>query len=95
MAIKIIAIIDQLRNDLSKGKVSDWTVDQLLQYFQKYDVILDPTDLYSMIKKQPLKNVITDIQGDKVVFKGTEAPDAPADEQQKIVAGMAKKAAGK
>lgn len=93
LTIKIVAIVDQLKRDLDKGKVSDWNVDQLLQYFQKYDVILDPTDLYSMIQKPPLKNVISDIQGDKVVFKGQDTPmDQPEDEQQKIVATMAKKA---
>ena len=95
LAIKIIAVTDQLRSDLAKGKVSNWTVDQLLQYFQKYDVILDPTDLYDMIKKPPLKNVISDIQGNSVVFKGEQTLDAPEDEQQKIVKSMASTAAKK
>jgi len=92
LAIKIVALVDQLKTQLAKGQISNWSVDQLLQYFQKYDIILDVTDLYSMIKKPPLRDVISDIQGDHVIFKGSEDPEAPEDEQQKIVANMAKKA---
>jgi hypothetical protein len=48
-----------------------------------------------MIKKPPLKNVISNIQGEKVVFKGQagETPDIESttpDDQKKIVAQMAK-----
>ena len=43
----------------------------------------------------PLKNLISNIQGDKIVFKGFGTPEAPPDEEsKKIVAGMAKKAVG-
>ncbi len=39
---KLVATSDQLRNDLDSGEVaSNMTVDQLLQYFQKYDILLD------------------------------------------------------
>jgi hypothetical protein len=48
-----------------------------------------------MIKKLPLKNLISNIQGDNIVFKGFGTPEAPPeDESKNIVAGMAKKAAG-
>jgi hypothetical protein len=46
-----------------------------------------------MIKKPPLKDVITNIQGDKVIFKGAEEPVAPdQDTNQKVVKSMADKA---
>ena len=94
---KIVALINQLQQDVDSGEV-DWqnyTVDELLDYFQDYDVILDVNDLYSMIKVSPMKDLIKNIQGDKVVFAGhseENALDAPEDEQQKVVAQMAKSA---
>lgn len=92
IATKIVAATDQLKKDVESGAVQNWTLDELLNYFQKYDVILDPTDLYNMLKKDPLKQVVSNIQGDSVVFKGQEQPEAPKDENQKIVKQMADKA---
>jgi hypothetical protein len=93
---KIVAITDQLKTDLDNGKLNfGMTTDQLLDYFQDYDIILDVTDLYNMIQVPPLKQVITNIQGDKVVFKGqsddSENPEQETD-QEKTVADMAKNA---
>lgn len=89
---KIVAATDQLKKDVENGKITDWTLNDLLNYFQRYNIILDPTDLYSMIKKNPLKQVITNIQGDTVVFKGDTDSQAPSDEGKKIVANMANQA---
>lgn len=93
---RLVTIVDQLKTDLDNGKIkSEWTVDQLLSYFRKYDIIIDKTDFYKMIKKPPLKNAISNIQGDKVVFKGQESAKADVepttpDDQKQIVAQMAK-----
>jgi hypothetical protein len=93
---KIVALTSQLQDDLDAGKIRDnFTVDQLLDYFQNYDVILDVNDLYNMIKVPPLNSIIKNIQGDKVVFTGQEdekAQKQPEDQKKKTVAGMAKKA---
>lgn len=96
-AASIIAIANQLKQHVDQGKVNanDFSVDQLLDYFQKNDVILDRQDLYTMIEKPLLKNIISNIQGDKVVFKGKEELDASPqqqDQNQKTVASMAKSA---
>ena len=92
---KIIVASGQLKNDLEKGKIQNWTVDQLLNYFQNFDIILDPTDLYAMIQKPPLKGIISNIQGDKIIFKGEEqqpAADMPPQDDKKVVKQMAKSA---
>jgi hypothetical protein len=93
-ATKIIAVVDQLKNDLESGKIKhDWHIKKLLKYFQKYDINLDPTDLYSMVKKAPLKRVIKNIQGDRVVFKGHESPgEIDKNKSDQTVKQMAKKA---
>lgn len=91
---KIVALTNQLKQDLDSGEIGPgFTTDNLLDYFRKYDVVLDRTDLYNMVKVPPLKDVITNIQGDTVVFKGQgDAGEAPEDENQKVVAQMAKQA---
>ena len=97
MATRLVAVADQLKSDLEKGEADpNMSLPDFLQYLKKFDIILDKTDLYDMIKQLPLKNLITNIQGDKIVFKGFGTPEAPPeDESKKIVAGMAKQAVGK
>lgn len=98
LVIKINALTDQLRTDVEDGKIkSKWSVDKLLKYFQKYDIILDKTDLFKMIQTYPLKNVIKNIQGDDVIFKGM--PEEPAADEpptpqksKEVVKKMANKA---
>jgi hypothetical protein len=101
LVTKIAALSDQLNSDIKNGNISpNYTTDMLLDYFRKYNVILDKTDLYNMILTYPLKNIISNIQGDKVIFKGMPqqpaVPDSPSPEKsQEIVSKMAHKAAGK
>lgn len=97
MVTKLVAVGDQLKTDLEKGQADpNMTVPDFLQYLKKFDIIYDKTDLYDMIKQLPLKNLISNIQGDKIVFKGFGTPEAPPEEEsKKVVAGMAKHAVGK
>lgn len=95
LVTKIAAITNQLAQDVEEGNIpTEYTVDELLDYFRMYDVILDVTDLYNMINVPPFKGVISNIQGDNVIFKGQEQADAeaPEDENKKVVAQMAKSA---
>lgn len=95
LVTKIAAITNQLKQEVESEEIPpEYTVDDLLDYFRAYDVILDVTDLYNMIKMPPLKGVISNIQGDSVVFKGQDQDDVetPEDESKKVVAQMAKSA---
>jgi len=95
---KLIAATDQLRTDLESGLITqNWKLDQLLQYFRKFDLVLSPSDIYGMLQQKPLKNVISNVQGQDVIFKGLEQPEpaaeAPPPEQSKeVVAKMAQSA---
>ncbi len=95
---KIVALTNQLGEDIKDGKVDadNYTVNQLLGYFQNYDVILDADDLYNMIKEPPLDTLIQNIQGDKIVFKGHEGVDShpkhDPNNDKKVVSTMAKHA---
>jgi len=93
LVTKLVAVSDQLKTDIDNGDVlSELTVDQFLDYLRKYDITLDRNDLFNMIKKQPLKNIIANIKGDEVVFKGHAKPEMPKDQSQNIVKQMAKSA---
>lgn len=97
MATTIVTISDQLKSDINRGKINpkNWNLDKLLDYFHKYNVLIGKEDLFSMIKKDPLKKVIKNIQGNKVVFVGhdEEKVDTGGPEKsEKIVKDMAKKA---
>ena len=96
--VKLIAVTNQLKSDMDNGvEKTDWTTDEFLNYLQDNGINLDANDLYSMIKKPPLQNVISNIQGDTVIFKGHEpAATTPAmpdqENNQKVVAQMAQDA---
>ena len=97
MVSQIVALTNQLQQDVDSGEINadDYTVDELLDYFQQYDVILDVNDLYGMVRVPPLKGVINNIQGDKVVFKGHQGDTAEKPEggdSEKTVQQMAKRA---
>lgn len=91
---KLVGVTSQLKGEIDSGKKkSDWTVEELLNYYRNFDIIVDKSDLYDMIKKPPLNKSIANIKGDKVIFKGQqEQVKAEPDENEKIVAQMAKSA---
>lgn len=96
LLVKLVAVTNQLKNDIDTGEVKpNWTVEEFLSYLQKYDIVLDKQDLYDMIQNPPLNSVISNIQGDNVIFKGQNSPDGQDDvdgENEKVVKQMATKA---
>ena len=95
-AASIIAVSNQLQQHVEDGKIDpdNFTVDNLLDLFQNHNIILDVQDLYSMIDQPLLKGIISNIQGDKVVFKGNEpiSMDNDKSDSDQTVAKMAKSA---
>ena len=94
---KLIVLVNQLKSDVENGIIdpSSYTTDEFLTYLQeKGDIILDVTDLYDMIKNPPLNTVISNIQGNKVVFKGHDETQPQPDEtqSQQVVGQMAQSA---
>jgi FMN-dependent NADH-azoreductase len=93
---RLVAITDQLKSELdSKNIDPQMSVDQLLKYLSDYDIVVDVSDLYNMIQKPPLKNIIDNIQGDQVIFKGQGAGAGEAEDEtqsQQVVQQMAQNA---
>jgi hypothetical protein len=96
LTIRLIAVLSQLKSNIEIGKSkSDWTTDELIQYLDDNGIILDKSNLFDMVKTPPLNNIITNIQGDSVIFKGQqEMSDTSNDEtkSQEVVNQMAKSA---
>lgn len=98
LAASIIAVSNHLQQQVETGEINpdNYTVDDLLDLFQSQDIILDVQDLYTMLDKPLLKGIISNIEGDKVVFKGEEPISMDSDEQpdsnEKVVANMANSA---
>lgn len=93
MVTRLIAVTDQLKTDLEKNKKKKpETLDEFLAYLRKYDITLDQNDLFKMIKKPPLKNIISDIKNKRIIFRGYEEPKEPKEKTDSIVKHMAKKA---
>ena len=91
----LIAIGHQLKDAIDSGRAdTNWTVDELLQYFHEYGINLSAGDLRKMITHAPLNKIITNIQGDQVIFSGQASSDGAEDEaeSQKVVDQMAKSA---
>jgi hypothetical protein len=92
--VKLMSATSQLKDDIENGdKKADWPVERFLKYLARNDVSVDEADLYDMIKKAPLKNLISNIKDHKVIFKGQEeAPEEETDKNKDIVKKMADKA---
>ena len=95
--VKFAAIVSQLKSDLDNGNLDpNWTTDKLIDYFQQNGINLDITDLYDMIQKPPLNMLISNIQGDDIVFKGeetgTDTQNPDETQSQEVVGQMAQSA---
>jgi hypothetical protein len=96
LTIRLIAVLGQLKSNIESGKEkSDWTTDELIQYLDDSGIILDKSNLFDLVKTPPLNNIITNIQGDSVIFKGQQEMSNTSNDEtksQEIVNQMAKSA---
>jgi arsenate reductase-like glutaredoxin family protein len=98
LRIKLAAVANQLR-DRVEGSGTTLSTDELLNFLKKNDIVLDKPDLYDIVKKEPLKNIIKSVNKDEVTFINAEGDDDQAtnaepeqDDSEKIRQQMAKKA---
>jgi hypothetical protein len=99
LRVKLAAVASQLKSRmLDTNNQEPMSTDALLNLLRQNDIIIDKTDIYDMVKKEPLVNIIKNINGHEVEFKGQtgsiDKEPAP-DENAKIVSQMASKQAKK
>ena len=86
---------DLVNSNPPKIDIDNFTIDNLIDFYKEYDIVLSADDFYLMIEKPLLKDVISNIQDDKIVFRGNEKPTAPDEDpgdSQETVAKMAQSA---
>ena len=71
-----------------------------LQMAARVGVIVDRDDLMDLVEKEPLNNLVSRVEQDKIIFKGSDPGSAEqsgmsVDQAQKTVDKMAKRAAKK
>lgn len=95
LRVKLTAVTSQLKS-LFQGSQQPLSTDEFLRMLKDQGVALGKSDLFDIVKKEPLKNIIADVNDDTVTFKGDEqlGPDAGPDENEKIRKQMANKALG-
>ena len=95
LRVKLVAVTNQL-----KSANEPMSTDEFLTVLNKNGISLDKADLFDMVQKDPLRNIVADVNDDTVTFKGQEgdldtAIDQSQDENEKIRQQMASKQTGK
>ena len=90
LRVKLVAVANQLAT-----QTEPMTADEFLTVLNKNSIALDKRDLFDIVKKDPLRNIIADVSDDKVIFKGQEddleGQEQGPDENEKIRQQMASK----
>jgi hypothetical protein len=99
LRVKLVAVTNQLKERLA-GQSATMSTDELLNFLKQNNVVLDKSDLFDIVKKDPLKNIIHNVNKDEVVFKGQEGAEEMgsepgADENEKIRQQLASKQTSK
>ena len=92
LRVATTAVLSQIKSDISDtGYKGKFTVKALLSKLADNGVKLTHADLLELVKEEPWSNLIADIKGDKVVFKGepdehsaNEQPDETADTMDRM-----------
>jgi hypothetical protein len=97
LRVKLVAIADQLKGKYLHAN-KPMSVDAFIQLMNSNDISVDISDLRDMITKEPLVNIIDDIKGDEIIFKGQKVDGKKpmsVDDAEKTVAKMAQRASDK
>ena len=90
LRVKLVAVASQLAT-----QTEPMTADEFLTVLNKNGIALYKLDLFDIVKKDPLRNIIANISDDKVIFKGqendVEGQEQSPDENEKIRQQMASK----
>ncbi len=70
LRVKLVAVVSQLKSRISDTNTKEpMTTDALIELLAQNDIEVDKSDLYDMVKKEPLSNIIQNINGHEVIFK--------------------------
>lgn len=92
LRVKLTAVASQLKSHFEKTD-EPLSTDSFLQMLGSQGIALGKPDLFDIVQKEPLKNIISDVNDNVVTFRGEEESGEPGpDENEKIRQQMANKA---
>jgi hypothetical protein len=71
LRVKLMAVANQLKDRVVQSGQTQST-DEFLNFLKANDIVLDKKDLFDIVKKEPLVNIIDNVNNDQVIFKGQE-----------------------
>lgn len=75
--IVLTGVVSQIYNRIKDtGFDKKYSLDALLNTLSDRGIDLDREKFIEMVKHQPLKNLIANVEGDSVVFKGESSEDS-------------------
>lgn len=99
--IKLTGVVSQVFNSVKDtGFNKEYSLTSLINTLEERGLDLNKEDFVEMIKKPPLNNLIANIKGDKIIFKGESSSDSEdnsqaPDKSTSTLEKMAKRAAKK
>lgn len=81
LRVKLMAVANQLKDRIVQSGQTQST-DEFLNFLKANDIVLDKKDLFDIVKKEPLVNIIDNVNDDQVIFKGQETEKALAKPEQ-------------
>lgn len=96
LRVKLVGVVSQLKEKMM-GLDRPIPIEVFIQLLNHNGISVDESDMYDLIKKEPLANIIQDIEDGQVIFKGQTGPDGEVkpDENEKTLKAMASKQAKK
>ena len=96
--VKLVGILKQIQGRLEDtGSIKSFSLSSLLNKLRDAGLSFSEQGFRDIAQGEPISNIISDIQGDKVVFVGQESEpeDTGPDESEKTIDRMSKKATKK
>jgi hypothetical protein len=100
LRVKLMAVANQLKDRIVQTGQTQST-DEFLNFLKANDIVIDKKDLFDIVKKEPLVNIIHNVNDDQVIFKGQEEKEVAKPElgqtpdHEKTLKQMASKQAKK
>jgi hypothetical protein len=77
LRVKLTGIVSQLIGRLGDTNTKNpYSLKALLTTLNSNGISVSPEQFRNMIEEEPLKNLIANVQGDNVVFKGQSSSDS-------------------
>jgi hypothetical protein len=97
LRIGLVAVLTQLKERIKSSGGSGFKTSELIELLRNNGIHIDQNALADLITKDPLKNIIQNINGNNVSFVGIDSPDQFSSndgesDTEKTVKNMAKRA---